>query len=479
MIKKYTLIILLISSFWGMTQNQPPKAVDPKISYLPYSQASLGQIQTDFLTKNFGMANVGIAHFNKYSPNLKNPALLTHNKFTILDVNTGINNVNTSLNNANRNDRIVSLNSLNIVFPFSFKWTSAFALNPYSSTSYGASTKIHIQGTLNDSIIQSDSAFGGIQQFSWSNGFNISKSLSLGTSINYLFGNITKESETRLLGLNSENVLSKQSSNYSGFMGTISAAFNKEITWAKRRDDYMSTTVPENNEFKDLFEQFDIKTDEKEKKKKNTERKMKIGLGVVMTSPLDSKRRTISTLKNNFNEIIDTTTHKVELPTHIGFGLSIGNVGRQNSWVISADYETTNQYTYNLGNTTRNIPNTNKLSFGFQITPEIESENFLKNTTYSFGAYTSKTPYLYNNEQLEEVGMHFGISFVDKAKRSNESFRWRNQSKTRLNYLSRYNLGIGFGVLGGNTPTSIQQTFIKLNLGISLNSEWFIRRKIN
>ena len=73
------------------------------------------------------------------------------------------------------------------------------------------------------------------------------------------------------------------------------------------------------------------------------------------------------------------------------------------------------------------------MAVGFQYTPQIESESFVKNTTYSLGAYQAKTPYKdLAGDQLNEFGIHFGLSFTDKAKRSNESFRWREVSKRRL-----------------------------------------------
>ena len=505
---------------------------DPNQAFAPYSQGNLGVLSTDFYTKNFGMANVGNAISDKYSPNLKNGSLLTKNKFSILDVNYGFTRENLDYNGSKYNTGGGAIKSLNIVMPMSYKWTTAVSLTPYSTVNNSATSTTLIEGTT-DSLFQYDESKGSLQRVTWSNGINVYKGLNLGAIASYTFGDITKEVNTVLVG--DDNITkTNQSSKYSGVDWGVSASFEKGFTYYRVPEDYIPKrdtlfniliTKKEKEinkkEYKynskwsaydTVYKERKLKLDTvyttvvdtiyKMKKivsknnakqvKKNSlvndtiiiveekqDKKLKIGIGATYSTAQSWKRTTINATANTFFAVGDTNTVNVSTPSNIGVGISIGNDSRNNNWLLAFDYDMASAYNFQLGGISKSIPASSRMAVGFQLTPQIESEKFFKNTTYSIGAYQAKTPYAPTGEQLDEVGITFGLSFVDRARRSNESFRWREKSKTRLNYLSRYNVGVGVGMLGGSSATAIQQTFIKLNFGISLNSEWFVRRKIN
>ena len=486
MSKFITILFFTFTSILSFSQTSPG------VQFVPYAQGNLGFQKPDLYTKNFGMANVGLAHYNLNSPNLKNPALLTYNKFTILDVNLGMSIDNLEFNGSSSQKTSGSINSLNLVMPFSYKWTSAISLTPSTSSHYSAETKT-VFGNSTDTLIQSDTAFGGIQKIRWANGFNIYKNLNVGFAASYSFGNISKLIRTEVTGINSQIVNDFVSSKYSGFDFEVSAAHHDVITWQKADPDFIPqrdtiVTIKENGKIRNVL-MSDLRKNanleafvqdtiiEVEKGKKN--RKLRVGFGATYNSPLNWKREDVTINSNEFISVGDTSENGVGSPSKLALGISIGSLSRNNSWSLAFDYEMETGYKYEVGTISNDVPASTRMSVGFQYTPQIESENFFKKTSFSMGAYQAKTPYTYNNEQLEEVGMHFGISFVDRAKRSNESFRWRAKSKKRLNYLSRYNFGMGVGTLGGDNTSAFQQAFIKFNFGVSLNSEWFVRRKIN
>lgn len=531
--KLFIVVLLVLVGVNSFAQD------DPKKLYSPYSQGNLGFEDSDFYTRNFGMANVGIAQHHIHSPNLKNPALLVYNKFTILDANIGYRNDNFQIDTSVRIENNAKLSSINLIMPFSYKWSSALSLSPSNNTSYGARTITPIIGTVADSISQFDTGYGGIQKVTWANGFNVYKGINFGAALSYSFGNITAVSGTEIINDNNSEIINKISSTkYNGFNFQVGASYHGDVTWAKPPVDYIpkKDTLFTVNVYKEaiikrtddaskytdiqyldtIVETKEVKSDSgmiqreiikyeikyidntkvfsTKKILKNSElvivdttiktqpkpvRKLRLGLGSTYSTPLSWSQNRVDVIQNSFVSTIDTTVSGIEAPSKIGVGFSVGNLNLINRWSLAADYELTNSYNYSSGILNQVIPSNSKMSVGFQITPEVYSEKFFRKTTYSVGAYQAKTPYLYNGTQLNEVGMHFGLSFVDKAKRSNESIRWREKSGKRINALSRYNVGLGFGMIGGNEATAIQQTFIKFNLGISLNSEWFIRRKIN
>lgn len=90
-----------------------------------------------------------------------------------------------------------NLTAINLWFRFSKKWAGTIGLAPFSTVNYNIFSNQNF-GDASDALIQYDGQ-GGLAQFYFGNGFQISKNLSLGFNASYIFGSIEK-GETILSG---------------------------------------------------------------------------------------------------------------------------------------------------------------------------------------------------------------------------------------------------------------------------------------
>ena len=121
----------------------------------------------------------------------------------------------------------------------------------------------------------------------------------------------------------------------------------------------------------------------------------------------------------------------------------------------------------NLANWTSNgsnntlVQNTQEFILGGEITPDSRNiTNYLKRVTYRFGFNYGKLPYLVQNNSINEFGINFGASFPVAG-------------------LSTLDLAIKFGERGTIENGLINETFMQIVLGLTINEKWFIKRKYN
>lgn len=486
--------LILSVPFSAKSQNRG----NPSRAFSPYSAYGLGYLSSDFYSWNFGMANVGIAHYDESVANMKNPSLLSFNKSTILDINLGYRQDYLSIDTTLKYQSAAGINSLNFVMPISYTWTTAFSLTPVSDKATSSTSSYLVPGTT-QSILQSDTSFGGVQKASWSNGIAVAKGFRLGVGLDYTFGNLTDRVRTQLDSGGTNLIEERLETSIRGLEYTIGAFYQNKVVYVHADPTYipkkdtliylrkgdkkwpMSAEKLRKLQTDAVDFRYDtiIKTEGG-----NKDRTLQFSIGATYGAPAiwqETGVRSITWITNEFGAVgYDTTTSSPNRTSRMGVGFAVGNTSMIGRWTLAGDVEMTNWSKYSPEGGTPTLADASRMSLGFQYTPEIQApQGFFKMVTYSVGVYQYHTPYMYSGQQLDEFGMHFGMSFVDRAKRANESFRWMEATDKRINTLSRYNVGMAIGKLGYNNDQAIQQMFIKVNLGISLNSEWFLRRKIN
>jgi hypothetical protein len=85
----------------------------------------------------------------------------------------------------------------------------------------------------------------------------------------------------------------------------------------------------------------------------------------------------------------------------------------------------------------------------------------LKRVTYRAGARFSKSGIVVDNKEINDFGITFGMGLP----------LGRN--------LSNINLGFELGKRGTKYGDLVEESYFKVNVGLSLNDKWFIPRKIN
>ena len=145
-----------------------------------------------------------------------------------------------------------------------------------------------------------------------------------------------------------------------------------------------------------------------------------------------------------------------DLPKKLSFGISYGLIDK---YKIGLDINLAN-WTSNGSNNTL-VQNTQEFILGGEVTPDSRNiTNYLKRVTYRFGFNYGKLPYLVQNNSINEFGINFGASFPVAG-------------------LSTLDLAIKFGERGTIENGLVNESFMQIVLGLTINEKWFIKRKYN
>jgi len=154
------------------------------------------------------------------------------------------------------------------------------------------------------------------------------------------------------------------------------------------------------------------------------------------------------------------------LPSFMQFGFSLDN---NKSWVVGAEYFSRNWAGFRSETGAQELTETYKISLGGEYTPDAASfDNYLKRVSYRAGVSYNKTPIVLAGTQLTDAAVHAGFSFpIGSTPRPPEY----NQSAL--------NVGIAVGKNGTTDNGLIREKYIQFNIGLSLNSSWFIKPRID
>ncbi|WBL21966.1 hypothetical protein [Zunongwangia sp. HRR-M8] len=159
----------------------------------------------------------------------------------------------------------------------------------------------------------------------------------------------------------------------------------------------------------------------------------------------------------------DVESQDITLPSKATLGLGIG---RPNKWFVGGEYSAfgsipeisvfstpVNDVEYNDGKAYR---------LGGYFVPEYSSlTSYLNRVVYRLGGRFEETGLQLNGESIDEFGISFGLGLPIGGDFSN------------------LNLGLEYGQRGTTSSGLIQENFFKLSIGLSLNDQWFVKRKFN
>ena len=423
-IRKLQFIILIglsLGSSWALGQ----------AAKSPFSSFGLGDQFGNAITHNQGMGGTGISNPQFWFINNMNPALLIFNRFSSFQAGIiGEQRTQSSSTQSGKSGN-GNLNYLVLSLPIKpGKWTSSIGLMPYTRLNYEYKHTEPIQGTTTNTVDVTETGSGGINQFTWSNGVAINKYVSLGLKAAYLFSSTTSETNSIVTQSNQPSIL---------YPNVVDRTFVTDFQF----------TPAISVHFDSLFK-----------------KDYRLNIGIVY----DFK----ANLKSNFNQRlerwgpkgrIDTLTlinnqyGTITVPSSIAAGISFGNSYK---WTVAVDGSYTNysQYRDLAGN---NPYGTNdwKINAGFEMTPDFASlSNYLKRITYRTGVSLENYAYLVNGNAVKDFGITFGLSVP-------------------VGRISFLDLGLKVGKKGDKVLNTVEENYIKLYFGMTLNDQWFIKRRFD
>ena len=183
---------------------------------------------------------------------------------------------------------------------------------------------------------------------------------------------------------------------------------------------------------------------------------------------VSNNERTISTITINSDFVYsdvdkyDPITSKTDLhlPQKWAVGLGIGD---NKKWAFGADLAIQDVgKLYNTYNSLDNVTYSKYERYGFGgfYTPTTNPFfSYAKRITYRGGFVYEKTGLIVNSTSINDIGITLGAGFPITGS------------------LSNLNLGLQFGKKGTTSNNLVQENYVVINLGFSLNDKWFVKSK--
>lgn len=413
MIKKFLLPVFLLFSFATFAQQGTAS---------PYSFYGIGEIKFKGTAENRLMGGVSVFS-DSIHINLQNPASYSGLKLTTFSVGGSFNTTRFTSYNDNEKAQRTTVDYLAIAFPIGNKIGVSFGLIPYSSVGYRINTKDATDKTRNYE------GSGGVNKGYVGLGYKINTKLSVGLDVQYNFGQIE----------------------------TTSIYSDPGIQWGSQ--EYNSTDVSGVN--------FNIGAMYKTKLQKKYDFYGSLAFMPQSNLSLTNARvfSTINYIEGSMAspvENLDTrnSNRTLKMPSKFTFGAGFG---QERKWLVGA--EVALQQTSSFENRISDISNTSyenaiRYSVGGYYIPNYTSfSSYFKKVVYRAGFRYENTGLVLNNETIRDYAFTGGFGFPLGGTFSN------------------LNVGAEFGRRGTAKANLVEENYLNLIFSLSLNDQWFIKRR--
>jgi len=346
----------------------------------PYSVLGIGDIENSSFNRYTGMANAGVALSDSRNINNSNAASLTglNEHFYTFEISTRYKQAifdGAGVTAPDNKSADFAVRRINLAMKVAKRWGSSVGLQPFSTANYSYTALKNIQGTLQN-VVAGYEGDGGVNQFYWANGYQVSKNTSLGITSSFLFGSL-QQTESLLSSDNSTVALTTKQNIYLRnyyFNFALQTGFKINSKWQTR---YGITYSPKT----DLFAEYatDVTSDD----------------GVAIKSEIT---------KNDY----------FTLPGNINIGIALIN-SNQYTYTINAQSQNWGGLKYK--GTNYELVNSNKLSIGFQHS---KSERNYYNRVYEksyfqMGVYAGQSYLKVKNVPITDFGGSIGYGINSRT----------------------------------------------------------------
>ncbi len=424
MLKKYkqTIIVLVITMLPVMTYGQG--GINS-----PYSMLGIGELTSTGFGRNIAMGNVMSSLISPVQINSANPASYSQISLNTFIFEFGMNMKFYQLENPTDKFSNVTGNIayLGVGFPIT-KWLkTGFGLKPMSTMGY----KIREFQKVDEdnSVFNSYKGQGGLNCFYLDNSFAVTKDLSLGLKLSYVFGTLDKDKQiisNSGKGAKSASIISEY--NHSS-IDAISTGFGVH---------YHKVIKP--NFIVNLGATYNLKTDLNGSHDR-------IVFSLIKKASEESLVDTI--LNENVNKGV------LDLPMSYSVG---GSVVLNQKWEIAADYKMEDWASCEIFGKKQNFQKDEQYSFGVEYSPDINSTKYFKVVRYRAGFSMNDSYLTVQDKRLKAFTATLGLGLPLKR------FAIVNISGS---YSHRYVPGLDI----------LKEDIFQIHLNFSFRSTWFIKSK--
>ena len=420
MIKKILIAFLCVVAHGAFAQNG---------TISPYSYFGIGDDRDKGAVDTQMMGGVSM-YGDSIHINLSNPA--AYSKLRLTAYTAGISHKEYQLKSWNEEQRtsVTNLDYLAIGFPLAKNVGFGFGIMPYSSVGYSLNST---SNSANGEVSNFFEGEGGLNRLYASIGFEPIKNLSFGVTANFNFGTLEYQRIQSVEGVQF-GTLDDRESNINGYDFKYALNYNPTI-----KDKYtLYTSVLINTQGN-------------------------------LTSENTQTLGSFSLVTGNNVEVVDVDLDasnlrntELKIPTRTTFGLGFGE---NKKWFLGAEYSF--QQMGDFENTFLGLDNidygdANTYALGGYWIPDYRSlTGYFNRITYRAGLRYDMTGMTINNKEINNFGITFGLGLPLGADFSN------------------LNVGFELGRRGTTDANLIEESYFKVNIGLSLNDRWFQQRKIN
>lgn len=427
---KYIAAVLIICA--GFT-------VDAQITtQSPYSKFGLGNLDGLVLPQFRAMGGISTAvnKPNGYSNiNMMNPASYGGINLTTVDI--GLRGGFTELKKGSNAETSFNstLSHVALGIPITTRSAMSFGVLPYSVMGYEFINTGKL-GTADVNYLYSGE--GGLNKAYFGYGYQFGSHLRIGANLDYYFGSLKQSQAVELQNQNGATNSKDESKNSVNGVG-----FSYGIQYDIPLGNKMSMTLG--------YSGSSSSTINSRKTSVTTQYKRNPETGDVLAV------RVGDTL--NF---VDNSKTNLKLPLIHNFGLTLQ---KDNKWMIGADYRTGKWSELTIDQVNQGLEDSYGFSAGAQITPDITSiGSYFKRVDYRLGFKYDKSYIRMSGQDIKEKAITFGFGFPLAPNPRNITFY-------------KLNLGAELGRRGTLANSLVQESYVNIHLGFTLNDKWFRRFK--
>ncbi|OEK06984.1 hypothetical protein BFP71_04820 [Roseivirga misakiensis] len=423
---------IILALFWSFFLFNQAAAQYDQTSY---SIIGIGNPNWGGYSQNALMGGVGVSYGSRLFLNNLNPALLASNQEAIFQLGSSFDIRSFTQDGNSYNSIAGGVKDFGLNLPIKYsKWNLGISLNPYSNVNYGFIDSNDGAGPEGSTPVVEVEGRGGIEELSVVNSFRI-KNFQLGIKTSFLFGSIQKEDKFSLTGLTTTNfgdAVVNQTKSYHSVTFGVGGLYKLLLTPDSR-----------------------------------------LNIGATYSPEFTMRQNILATLENQtsggafisgdtlVNDRSDKKT--ISIPAKFGFGLSYEKFQKL---TIGLDFLSQDWASYKDENglAESGYGSAYRVALGGEFIPNYQAQKLFSVTSYRFGVHYEQTPFLVNNETIDDIGISIGASLPLNA-------FWGQA------YL---NFGTTFGRRGNVSNGLVRENYVKIHLGFSLqDATWFTRQKFN
>lgn len=407
----------------------------------PYSRIGLGEYNANTGgVRQMSMGGTGLAAPNAVNVNELNPALLYYTSRTTFEA--GYTGQYKTVKNATASSRSGSgtLGYFALSVPLASRWAAAVGLKPLSAVDYESNILQAVAGEAGSQSLKQYKGTGGVSEAYFGQGVRIGKGITVGLTASYLFGTMDETTGTTVQIVNNTDPLVKavdrQHTRYSDFAFRAGAHYRQKVGKA------LILNAGGVYSFGHNLRGQQTNTQERED---------------AATASLIGTVITVSDGRGS-----------TYVPGLAQLGVSLDN---DKNWSLNLDVAQQQWSKFSSFDTKGPaLSNTMRVGLGGEISPDPGSvEHYFQRVTYRAGVSVAQLPYQPGGKMLYDRSVSWGFAFPMPTASALES--------------TTLSLGFTYGQRGNTDVLSsgasnVQESYIRGQLGVTLNNRWFIKRRL-